>query len=355
MRTFLPSSSAVLIALALGALGCADVARTIPSPAMTAPSAASPRVTVDSESRQLGVVGFGEEAVAEFIVRNDGGAPLTLAAPRLPRATRVEGLVPELLPGESVRIRFRIDTFNADGNRRQAWTLVTSDPDRPRVVLQAELDVRPFLVARPGYARYITVQHSREGTITQTLGATDGITFNVLRVESPAPALRVSFREALPEERQPTLAGSQWRVMSTLASDSPVGALTGHIVVHTDHPRQKRAFIPVSGFVRPILAVTPPEARVGDLERKRPKALHLFVKNFAEEEIEVSDVSTDVAAVRVEVEPLERGRTWRLKLFPVSDAPLGPFEGKVLLRTASPKLPRLEIPLSGRVVDSAQP
>lgn len=351
MRNVHVTVSSVLLLLTFGALGCADATRTTSLPATTAPPPAPPRVTVEPEHRQLGVVGFGEEVVAEFVVRNDGGAPLTLAAPRLPRGTRVEGLVPELPPGESVRIRFRIDTLSLDGNRRQTWNLVTNDADRPRVVLQVELDVRPFLVARPGYARYITVQHAREGTITQTLGATDGTAFNVLRVESPVPTLRVSFREALPEERQPSWGGNQWRVMSTLASDSPVGALSGHIVVHTDHPRQKRAFIPVSGFVRPMMAVTPAEARFGDVERKRRDALRLFVKNFAEEEIEVNEVSTDVAAVRAEIQPLERGRTWRLRLYPVPDAPLGPFEGKVLLRTANPKLPRLEIPLSGRLVD----
>lgn len=217
--------------------------------------------------------------------------------------------------------------------------------------IRRSIDVRPFLVARPGYARYIIVQHAREGTITQTIGATDGTPFRVVRVESPIPTLRVSFREALPDERQPSWAGSQWRVMSTLTRDSAVGSLTGYIVVHTDHPRQRRAFIPVSGFVRPVIAVTPPEARLGDLERTRVVALRLFVKNFADEEIEVTGASTDVAAVTVEVEPLEKGRTWRLTLVSVPDAPLGPFEGKVLLQTASPDLPRLEIPLSGRLVD----
>ncbi|MGH7332398.1 MAG: hypothetical protein ACREKS_06545 [Candidatus Rokuibacteriota bacterium] len=172
MRYVQLTSFAALIALALSALGCADIAQTTPVPAMTAPSTPLPRVTVDPESQRRGVVGLGEEAVAEVVVRNDGGAPLTLAAPRLRRGTRVEGLVPELAPGESVRVRFRIDTLTADGNRQHSWTLVTNDPDRPRVVLVVEFDVRPFLVGRPGYARYIVVQHAREGTITQTIGAT---------------------------------------------------------------------------------------------------------------------------------------------------------------------------------------
>ena len=81
--------------------------------------------------------------------------------------------------------------------------------------------------------------------------------------------------------------------------------------MRTDHPRQRRAFVPVSGFVRPILAVTPHEARLGDLER---------------------------------------ARTWYLKLFPTPGAPLGAFEGTVQLRTASPLLPTFGISLSGRSV-----
>jgi hypothetical protein len=218
------------------------------------------------------------------------------------------------------------------------------------VALAVQLDVRPFLLVRPGYARYITVQKAREGTLAQTIGAADGATFRVLRVESPLPSLRVSFREARPDERQPAWTGSQWRVTVTLASESPVGALAGSIVVHTDHPRQRRAFIPVSGFVRPILAVTPPEARLGDLDHRRSNPVRLLVRNFAEEPIEITGVSTDVAAVRAELEPIQAGRTWRLKLLPAPGAPLGPFEGTLRLRTGSPKLPSLEVPLSGRIV-----
>jgi hypothetical protein len=300
-------------------------------------------------------VGLGEDAVAEVEVRNTGAAPLTLDVPRLPPGVAVEGLASEVPPGGSVRLRVRIDTLRAHAEPRQTWTLVTNDPDRPRVPISVRLEVRPFLLVRPGYARYITVQKAREGTIVQTLGATDGATFRVLRVESPVPRLQVAFREARPDERRPEWTGSQWRVETTLASDAPVGALTGMIVVHTDHPRQRRAFVPLSGFVRPVLAVTPPEARLGDVDRRRTAPLRLTVKSFAEEPITITGVSTDVAAVRAEIQPTQPGRSWRLDLRPAPDAPLGPFAGTLVLRTASPKLPALEIPLSGRIVEPPAP
>ena len=138
----------------------------------------------------------------------------------------------------------------------------------------------------------------------------------------------------------------------TLPADAPVGALTGMIIVHTDHSRQKRAFIPLSGFVRPMLTATPAEARLGDLDRRATRPVHLLLKSFTEELIEVTGVSTDVAAVGTAIEPLERGRTWRLQIFPRPEAPLGAFSGKVRVQTTSPKLPTFEIPLSGRLVES---
>src|SRR5262249_42687251 len=197
-----PKSTTLVVMLALGAFGCAGVARQPPPSPVSAP-AGRRRVVVNPEKQAVGVVGLGEDAVGEVLVRNEGGAPLTLAAPQVPRGTRIEGLVRELRPGESIRLRFVVDTFQAEGNRLQAWALVTNDPDRRRVVVTLDVDVRPFLAAQPGYARYITVQHSREGTITQTIAATDGAAFRVLRVESPMPSLRIEFREARPDERQP--------------------------------------------------------------------------------------------------------------------------------------------------------
>ena len=68
---------------------------------------------MNPESRDLGVVGLGEEAAAEFLVRNEGGAPLTLSLPELPHGTSVDGLVAAPGPGESVQVSVRIDTLKA--------------------------------------------------------------------------------------------------------------------------------------------------------------------------------------------------------------------------------------------------
>ena len=55
-----------------------------------------------------------------------------------------------------------------------------------------------------------------------------------------------------------------------LANNAKVGPLADYVTVHTNHPKQKMVQIPVSGFVRPVMAVTPPTADFGKIELKEP-------------------------------------------------------------------------------------
>ena len=313
--------------------------------------AASPaRARVGEAVREAGVVGIGEPAVHEFVIENAGGSPLEVAlveASRGTAATVEPGTIP---PGAAGRVRVVVDTERVAGPLVLPTVVRTSDPDQPRLTLELRVEVRPFLLVHPGHARYITVQKAREGTIPQTVGTVDGAPFRVVGVESPWPHLRVAFREARPEERQPGWEGSQWRVETTLAADAPVGPLSGDLVVVTDHPRQRRARVPVSGFVRPVFAVTPPAARLGDVDPARPGSLSLVVKNFAEEEIALTGASTTVAGIRAEIEPVQPGRSWRLRLRIAADALPGAFAGVIRLSTDSAHTPAIEVPLGGRIV-----
>ena len=200
---------------------------------------------------------------------------------------------------------------------------------------------------RPGQARYVFVQRIRDGLIAQTVWATDGGDFRVVGLESPHPFLRATFREARPEERRSDVPGRQWRVELTLPADAPVGPLGGHLVIRVDHPRQKAVLVPVSGFVRPLFAVTPPAAHLGSVRVGARLSLH--VKSFAEEPVSLVEAASDVPGVRAELTPIEPGRAYRLRLTLEAGVPAGEVTGSVRIRTDSPRQPVIEIPLSGTV------
>jgi hypothetical protein len=128
------------------------------------------------------------------------------------------------------------------------------------------------------------------------------------------------------------------------------------MTVRLDHPKQKRLRIPVSGFVRPMFAVTPATAQLGDIERGRlPASAGLVLKSFHAEPVELHAATTDVPGIRVEIVPVERGRTFRLRVVLEPTLADGPFAGTIQVRTSNAKRPTIEVPLSGRIVSQQTP
>jgi hypothetical protein len=317
---------------------------------------AAPRLVAAERERDLGVLAPGTPARAEFRIENHGAAPLALearAARPFVAGVRVEVRGAPVAPGGAATVTIEVETGRLAGKGRVAIPIATNDAAAREVILALTLDVRPVLVAHPGYARYITVQQEREGTITQSVWASDGATFRVLRVDSPTPDLRVEFHEATAEERRPEVRGSQWQVATTLASDAAVGALRGDVVVITDHPRQQRLRVELSGFVRPILAATPPVADLGEVDLAAVRPLSLHLKNFASEDITVERAEADLPGISVEVKPISPGRVYALRVTPGVGLPAGDFQGAIRVFTTSGKVPAFEIPLRGRVARAA--
>lgn len=205
------------------------------------------------------------------------------------------------------------------------------------------------VAAVPGYARYITVQGARPGTVSQILFAVDGADFAVTGVDSPYPFLAASWREAAEAEREPGVAGRQWVVAMTIGPDAPVGPLGALLAVRVTHPKQERVQIPVSGFVRPRFAVTPPEARFGALAAGATVTERFHVRNFMEEAVELGAPEVDVPGVVARIAPAEAGRSWWLTLTLGPGLPAGAFSGRVTVRAAAAGVPPVELPLAGTV------
>ncbi|HYN19449.1 MAG TPA: DUF1573 domain-containing protein, partial [Thermoanaerobaculia bacterium] len=118
----------------------------------------------------------------------------------------------------------------------------------------------------------------------------------------------------------------------------------------TDHPRQKLVQIPVSGFVRPVMAVTPPVVDFGQISAALPARVSVNVKNFATEAIKVTGISGDIQGLEAKIEPLQDGREYTVRLTFMPDTKKGPFNRKLTVTTDSPKMPKLEVQLKGTIL-----
>ena len=114
-----------------------------------------PKALVDRPQRELGVIGDPQEFAQKFVFRNQGDSPLELArGPSSCSCTATdlpEGPIP---PGGQavVGVRFN-ETTKHDilkaGPLAQSMTVLTNDPDRPRIVLQIAATVVLRVTAAP--------------------------------------------------------------------------------------------------------------------------------------------------------------------------------------------------------------
>ena len=330
--------TAILAVLAAATIGTA-----------AAQTGAGPKVVPVEPVQDFGKLTAGDKATHAFTLRNDGTAALLLREVRSDCACAATSYDEAIAPGAAGEVRVALDTTDLTGPLSRTITVLTNDPATPSISLTIKAEIQPALVMRPGYARYIYVQQEVPGRIVQILYAGDGADFNVLSVKPPYPHLTASFREATAEERRPEGKGKQWRVETVLSPDAPVGPLADWVEITTDHPRQKTVRLAVSGFVRPVIAVTPPNVDLGPRNIAIPHLGSLTVQAFSTEEIPVTRVETDIKGLKLELKPLVPGRKYQIGLALTPEMPKGEFRGKVRVHTASPKAPLLEVPISGRL------
>jgi hypothetical protein len=313
------------------------------------PTSPQPKAVVVTPIHDFGTIPKTNKVSQEFEIRNDGNAPLLLREARPDCACAVASFDKEIAPGATGKVRAQLDPVEFTGPIRKQIVVFTNDPASPELQLTMTAVVKPEVLMKPGYARYIYVQKEKTGTIGQTLWAADGRDFKVLAVESPYPFLKTTFREATAEERLAEHAGKQWKVFTTLDGDSPIGALVKPVIVRTDHPLQKEIELQVSGFVRPAIAVTPPTIDWGTLTKDKVWEGSVIVKTYATDPIQVTGAKIDIPGATATVKPVVEGRHYDVQLALPKTLPKGPFKGKLTILTNSTTWPTVEAAVNGVV------
>jgi hypothetical protein len=343
----------MIATLLLLALTTAQPPETLPAPA----EGPRPRAVVPAAPHDFGVVALGTDPEVDFTINNAGDAPLEIGVVPLPRGLRMVRADRTIAPKRSGAIRIALDTFQANPTNELIVRATTNDPEAPEVTFTVKAEVRAFLAMTPPAARITFVQFGAEGGTKHVLAATDGEKFDVSGVESSLPYITAKFRELKTSERVPELEGRQFQVELTISPKAPVGPIGGFITVTTNHPKQPRAFLPVTGFVRPLFAVTPfrlslPSVRTADLDK--PVAV-LVVKNFGADPLELTGAKSDIAGLDAKITPVEAGHHWRVEVRLPPTMPGGAFKGTLRLATTSKQVPEVTVPIEGKRADGDTP
>jgi len=310
-----------------------------------------PRIVVAEPIHDLGKLRKGELSEVDFLIENQGDADLEIRDARPSCGCTVVSFQKKIEPGESGRVRAKIDTQSLSGAVAKSITLVTNDLESPKVVLTLRAEVMAYVSIAPVYARVVQVRTLAPTTTTVRVWSDELPALELLSIEPTAEWIEASFHRATAEEAaadadRPGL----WIVEASLDPEAPLGPVTEQLRVTTNHPLQPLLEIPLTGFVRPVLATTPETADFGRVGPRAPKdrfVLKLF--NFGETPVEVRGAETDLDFVTVEVSPEQDGRRYRVVLHLAPDAPKGKFQGTLRVETSSEVMPTVEVPVRGRI------
>lgn len=102
-------------------------------------SGSDPRITVDSEEYDFGVLENGEPGEHPFVVANDGGSTLEIemleVSCKCTSADLAQGRKVQIEPGKTFEVKLSWHANSSSGVFRQAAKLATNDPRRPQIHL----------------------------------------------------------------------------------------------------------------------------------------------------------------------------------------------------------------------------
>lgn len=308
----------------------------------------APALVVVEPVKDAGVVPTGELVQETFLLRNDGTTELRILSVEPDCGCTVVSFDRVIGAGQTGKIIAEVDVANFVGPIAKFLSVRTNDAANPQLSLTIKAEVRPELQSYPSYARFLTVVGEGEMRAEQTVWASDFDDLRIRSARTPYKFLRVQFREATEEEERSEGSGRQWRVVMTLSADAPIGPMANHVRLTTNHPKRKNLRIPVSGFVRPVLAVSPPVAQFGHREGGQPIVASVHVKNFSDDEIHLLRVTSDRPEVEVEIKP-DEGDHYLIITVQPGAAP-GPFSSLLTVQTDSSRIPTLEVQVKGTIL-----
>ena len=323
---------------------------------LAAQSASATPLAVPVEPvKDFEIVPRGEIIRHAFEIRNDGDVPLEVTDVKPACGCTVAKYDKTIAPGEIGRVNVKLKTESFSGPIDKKVSVFTNDPENPKLQLSVKANVKPYIVVTPGFARFNYVRGEEIGTIAQTVWAEDVEGLEITEIKTPYDHLQVSFREATEAEHHEKGQGRQWRVEVGLDEDAPVGALRDYLEIRFNHPKQKFAKIPISGFVRPRQHITPEKIDLGKLEGDFLPLRHTFhLSSFVTERIDLTTVETGHDAISAEVQqsPNDRDKGYRFRIVLTigPDMPKGEFDTKVKIHTTDSQSPVVELPVRGTVI-----
>lgn len=238
-------------------------------------------------------------------------------------------------PGKEAAIEAEMDTLNFHGRLAKHLTIVSNDPERPRLELTISAQVTPLVQISPRSPVQLAVD---EQPVTRefTLERTGGHSMKVLQVTPTASYLKT--------ELVPLPGEGRYKLTVTATPEAPIGRSLAVVVVRTDVPKkpeQRLALIVHRGIV-----TMPPSVfwSIPASGKSTPLQSSVTISRQAGR-FHVTGVTSDDPKLQGKLESIREGAEYRLTVTYSGNWEPGPARKTLTVTTDDPEQPVLKIPI----------
>ena len=346
-------SAGLAVAALLAAAALAIGQDKPPAPPAAAPkgAVAGPKIEVVPETKDAGTVAKGQMIESTFVVKNNGAADLVISDARPGCGCTVASFDKVIKPGAEGKVISSVDTKNFSGPISKSILLISNDPDRPQLNLFIKATVKPFVDVMPtGYLRFSVVKG--DSASQDVVLVSEEKTFKPTVAEMAQPYVKAELIPAGEKDKISGRSGDQYKLHVSVTSDAPEGLLNAPIRITTGVTQQPTVEIPVSGYVRSRVSVTPALVNFGNFTAGKDAITRniIVTNNKPSQPIKVTRAEVSVPGFQTDVVPTQEGVSYTVVVKASDKVKKGTIDGTVKLYTTDKEKAVIELPLKGEVL-----
>jgi hypothetical protein len=318
-------------------------------------------VAVASETfHNLGVIDPTDECEHEFVIRNEGNAPLRLARGGTSCDCTMSHLPEgEIPPGAQVPVRVTTKLDKQEGEFNHSASILTNDPKRPSIALRIAGVVRKYVAAHPPGLSLGSIKRGQPQSAETVVYSEVWDDFNISDVRASNPELEWEIAAVEPASLQSLGAKSGHRIKVTLPPRTSSGSIHERLELlaspGADAPARSLV-IDIAALVKSRMYLEGPKyngvlgvLNLGPLAFGEGASSRLiWTVNDEHRHLEIKEIQVDPPFLRVDAAPIGkegiRFGIYRIEVTVPKDAPTCNYcieKAKVVVLTDHPVIPRV--------------
>lgn len=310
------------------------------------PAAVFSRTSVD-----FGTAVQGTQIVHEFVLHNEGVAPLRIRGLQATSPLLLDRIPAHIAPGSRAVLRVRLDTAVLSGRFEGVVRVSLDDPVLPEAHLTVIGRVVPPIEVAPVPAFFIAAQRGepKEAAVDIVNHEPEPLAIEAVEYSSRRFTTRLDTVEA----------GQRYRLKVVLDPAGPAGRYNDVLRIRTSRRTSPVLSIPVYTNVRERVYTFPDAVDLGalplsDIEAKpdllQRTAQTLMIYQSGGSDFHVS-LRTDLPEVALEWERGLRGDRYQAKVTLIREKLRpGPIRGSIVIDTNDPQFPTVTVPVSALII-----